>query len=277
MFKKVLLLVLITALLVSAAACGGKEEGKPQETKSEELSGTITTAGSTSVQPISEVLAEAFQEKHPKVTVNVQGGGSSAGTKAAMTGAADIGAASRKLKESEKSLHCFTIALDGIAIVVHPENPVSDLTLQQIQDIFAGKITNWKDVGGNDGAIVPVNREEGSGTRGAFTEIVMGEVPYVETAIVQPSTGAVKATVAGDRNAIGYISLASLSRDVKAVKVDGVEATAENIKKGTYKVARPFNYVTKEEPQGLVKAFIDFVLSEEGQKIIESEGLIRVK
>ncbi|PKM79930.1 MAG: phosphate-binding protein [Firmicutes bacterium HGW-Firmicutes-13] len=241
-----------------------------------ELTGSITVVGSTSVQPVSDLLAEAFMDEHPGTNIYVQGGGSSAGIRAADDGAAEIGASSRDLKDDEKHLKQYIIAKDGIAVVVHPSSNVSDLTIEQIRDIYAGNITNWSEAGGSNELIIVVTREEGSGTRSAFEEIVMGKDAITGKAIVQNSTGAVVTTVAGDKNAIGYISLASLKENVKALKVEGVEVTRDNIAAGSYKVARPFIYVTKGEPAGLAKSFLDFVLSPDAQGIIEQAGLVSV-
>lgn len=291
----VLLGALLAALLVGSVLAGcGQATRQPKETPKQEVqkSGTpggeqkpakpsqpaqkakIVIAGSTSVQPISELLAEAFMAKNQNVEIAIQGGGSSAGIKAAAEGAADIGASSRELKESEKNLNRIEIARDGVVIVVHPSNPVSDLRIDQIRDIYSGKITNWKQVGGKDAQITAITRESGSGTRGAFEEIVTHPDKISDKCIVQNSTGAIRAAVAQDPNAIGYISLASLSKEVKAMKVEGVEATADNIKSGSYKVNRPFLYLTKEKPSGIVKDYIDFVLGPEGKSIMEKEGLV---
>ena len=178
----------------------------------------------------------------------------------------------------EKGLVETLIAKDRIAVVVHPANRVQKLTLVQIKGIYAGTITNWKDVGGEDQIIDVVTREEGSGTRGAFEELVMGKDSKIRTsAIVQGSTGAIRTTVAGNSKAIGYISLASLNESVKAVIVEGVPATTGNILNGTYQICRSFLYLSQAEPVGEVKNFIDFVLSPEGQALIEKEGLVRVK
>ena len=237
----------------------------------------IVMAGSTSVQPLSDELAEAFMKKNPGVKIEVQGGGSSVGIKAAQDGVADIGMSSRELKKEEKKVYEVTIALDGIAVIVNSSNKVSDLTMAQIKDIFTGKITNWKEVGGSDKKIIVVTREDGSGTRGAFIEItgVQGKDAAGKTvdnmtknALVQPSTGAVKQTVSNTPDAIGYISLGALDKDVKAVKVEGIEATEGNIKSKKYKIFRPYLYLTKDEPRGIVRQFIDFALSAEGQKIV---------
>ncbi len=268
----------IVGALLAFVALAGALAAKASVTSAQDaLSGTLTVAGSTSVQPIAEMLAEEFQAQNPGVRINVQGGGSSAGIKAAQTGAAQIGTSSRELKKEEKNLHETMIARDGVAIVVHPENKVARLTLAQIQEIFAGKITNWKEVGGKNAPIRVVIREAGSGTRGAFEELVMGKVAVTERAIVQGSTGAVRQTVSGDPDAVGYISFDALDKEVKSLKVEGVEAKAANVKNGSYKIARPFLFLTKDEPTGIVKAFIDFVLSGKGQTIIAQNGLVRVK
>lgn len=282
MKKKVvgmLLAALLVLTMMVAAGCGqgktqtGEENGK----KTTELSGSITVAGSTSVQPFSEVLAEEFMALHPQVKVNVQGGGSSQGIEAAKSGAAEIGSSSRNLKPEEKVLKEFLIAKDGIAVVVNPANQVSNLSVAQVKDIFLGKITNWKQVGGKDAKITLVNREAGSGTRDGFESLVMNKKPISDKALIVNSTGAVKTTVAGDPNSIGYMSLASLDNTVKAVAIDGVKPSRETVSTDQYKISRPFIYVTKTEPTGLAKAFIDFVLSDEGQKILEGEGVVRVK
>ena len=184
-------------------------------------------------------------------------------------GTAEIGASSRDLKSEEiGALNKTLIARDGIAVVVHPQNSVNELTIEQARKIFAGEITNWKDVGGKSAAINLFTREEGSGTRDAFQEMVMGKDKKISSkAGVLNATGALRTAVAGDVNGIGYISLGSLNKSVKALKIDGVEATEATILDETYKIARPFLYLTKGEPEGIVKAYIDFVLSPEGQKI----------
>ncbi|HHW40583.1 MAG TPA: phosphate ABC transporter substrate-binding protein [Syntrophomonadaceae bacterium] len=263
--------VALLLVIVAAAGCAGKGQTKTGEGEQPgSLSGSIKIAGSTSVQPLSEELADAFMNKNPNVSVMVAGGGSSAGIKAAQDGAAHIGASSRELKPEEKTgLTETVIAKDGIAIIVNPKNGVSELTLDQIKKIFAGEITNWKDVGGKDAPINVFTREEGSGTRGAFEEIVMGKDKKITgKAGVQNATGAVRTAVERDENAIGYISLGSLNEKVKAVTVDGVKPSEETVLNGTYKISRPFIYLTKGAPTGVVKAYIDFVLSPEGQKIV---------
>ena len=238
---------------------------------------TITEAGSTSVQPLAELLAEAYMKVNPDVQVTVSGGGSTTGVKSAAEGTVDIGAASRELKtEEESTVVKHLLCRDSIAIVVHPSNPVEGLTMEQVKDIFTGVITNWSEVGGPNADILVVAREEGSGTRGAFDEIVLDEEDTVATAILQPSNGAVRTAVTGDPNAIGYIGLGYLSSATKALKIDGVECNADNARTGKYPVVRPLYFLTKEEPKGEVKKFIDFCTSEAAQAIVEYEGFISV-
>ncbi len=276
-FLFVIALLVVTAMF---SGCSGQSRQDQAGTNhGSQVTGTITVAGSTSVQPFSEVLAEAFMSKNPGVKVHVQGGGSTQGIQAAISGAAELGASSRELKDQEKEAQLVetTMALDGIAVVVHKDNPITELTREEIKNIYLGNITNWKALGGPPGDITVVCREEGSGTRGAFEEIVMDKEIITNKAIIQNSTGAVRTTVAGDPRGIGFVSLASLNEEVKAVKVDGVRPSLENVKNGSYKVARPFLYLTKGQPEGVVKAFIDFALSSEGQQLLVEEGAISVK
>lgn len=283
-FRRTTSFILLGFLLLAVAfvsGCGTKTEDQVKEEgdqAAQQLSGTLTIAGSTSVQPFSEVLAEKFREKNSQVQINVQGGGSSQGIEAAKSGAADIGSSSRELKEEEKpGLVENKIALDGIAVIVNSANKIGELKMEDVKNIYLGNIKNWKEVGGEDAAITVVCREAGSGTRGAFEEIVMEKQPVTDKVIIQNSTGAVRTTVAGDPNAIGFVSLASLNKDVKGLKIDGIEPSVENVKNSSYKISRPFLYLTKEQPTGIAKAFIDFVLSDEGQQVIVDEGAIDIK
>jgi len=236
----------------------------------------ITIAGSTSVQPFAEKLAEEYMKINHEVLINVHGGGSSTGIQAAWSGAADIGTSSRELVGEEKKLHTFVIAKDGLAIIVHPQNRVDNLSREEIRRIFSGGIRNWKEVGGEKGSITVITREEGSGTRNAFEELVMKGNFISDAALVQDSNGAVREVVANDPNAIGYISYGLLEKRVKALKIDGVEPNFNNILQKKYVLERPFLFVTKDEPQGHIKEFINFVLSSPGQKILQKEGLIPV-
>ena len=243
-----------------------------------EADGTISAAGSTTVQPLAQLLGEAFVAANPGVRIEVQGGGSSVGVKSAVQGTADIGMASREIKASEleeyPNMRVFAIAYDGIAPVVHPDVAVDGLTLEQVRDIFAGKITNWQEVGGSDALIVVVAREEGSGTRDAFDELVMGEELITDLALLQQSNGAVRTTVATTPDAIGFLSFGYLDESVEAVAVNGAAPTAANVKNGSYPVVRPLNMVTDGEPEGLVKTWLDWILSEAGQAIVVAEGYI---
>ena len=243
-----------------------------------EADGTISAAGSTTVQPLAQLLGEAFVAANPGVRIEVQGGGSSVGVKSAVQGTADIGMASREIKASEleeyPNMRVFAIAYDGIAPVVHPDVAVDGLTLEQVRDIYAGKITNWQEVGGSDAVIVVVAREEGSGTRDAFDELVMGEDLITDLALLQQSNGAVRTTVATTPDAIGFLSFGYLDESVKAVAVNGAAPTAANVKNGSYPVVRPLNMVTDGEPAGLVKSWLDWILSEAGQAIVVAEGYI---
>jgi phosphate transport system substrate-binding protein len=235
---------------------------------------TLTIAGSTSVQPFAEKLAETYMTAHPGLAINVQGGGSTAGVRAAETGAAQIGMSSRHLKDSEAALHQVTIALDGIAIIVNAANPLKGLSRAEVAAIFAGEIPRWGGVGGPDRPIHFVTREEGSGTRGAFEEMVMGKKDIAARALVQDSNGAVREIVASDPDALGYISLGLVDRRVRAVAIDGVLPTHETILAKRYAVVRPFLFLSREEPAGAARAFVDFVLGAEGQRLLSLEGLI---
>jgi phosphate transport system substrate-binding protein len=236
----------------------------------------LTIAGSTSVQPFAEKLAETYMTAHPGLAINVQGGGSTAGVRAAETGAAQIGMSSRHLKDSEAALHQVTIALDGIAVIVNAANPVAGLSRADVAAIFAGEVPRWSAVGGPDRPIHFVSREEGSGTRGAFEEMVMGKKEIAPRALVQDSNGAVREIVASDPFALGYISLGLVDRRVRALAVDGVLPTHETILAKRYAVVRPFLFLTREDPAGAARAFIDYVLGSEGQRLLELEGLIPV-
>jgi phosphate transport system substrate-binding protein len=251
-------------LLLAGAACSRGGTSKQ-----------IVVAGSTSIQPFADRWSEVYMAGHSGHAVNVQGGGSSAGIQAAKSGAADIGMSSRELKPDEKDLNEIIVARDGMAIIVHPSLPLRGLTLQEVKSIFAGEIRNWKGFTGLDKDINVVTREEGSGTRGAFQELVMGKKTRITNkAIVQDSNGTVREIVANDPFSIGYISLGLVIDRVKALELDGVKASEENILSKRYKLVRPFLFLTRGPASGPVKDFIDFVLSPEGQDLIKKEGLI---
>lgn len=238
---------------------------------------SITVAGSTSVMPFSEKLAEFYMLQHPNLSVDVQGGGSSAGIQASINRTVSIGMSSRKLKPDEKVLKEIPICYDGISIIVHPKNPLQDISLEQIRKIYSGQIRNWKELGWIDRNIDAVSREEGSGTRGAFEELVMGKEFIDDGIMVQDSNGSVKEVVATDPYSIGFVSLGMVDRNVKALSIEGAAPTVQNIRKNKYSMVRPFLYLTAGEPTGPAKLFIDFVLSREGQNILRKEGLVPIR
>lgn len=226
--------------------------------------------------PFTEKLAEYFMLGNPKYAVNVQAGGSTAGVHACMNKTVDIGMSSRELKEDERSLKEIPICYDGIAIAVNPANPLTDLTLEQVRGIFVGKIKNWKQLGWIDRKIDAVTREEGSGTRGAFEELVMKKEEIDDGIMVQDSNGSVKEVVATDPYAVGYLSMGMIDSKVKPVAIDGSLPTVKNVKLKRYKIVRPFLYLTLGEPNKNAKTFIDYVLSKDGQNILKKEGLITI-
>ena len=245
-----------------------------------ELSGTVNTAGSTSMKDVMAVLTEVFEKENPGVTINYTGSGSGAGIEGATSGTCDIGLSSRALKDEEKESGAVEniVALDGVAIVVNPANGVENLTVEQIAKIFTGEITNWSEVGGADGEIAVFGREAGSGTRGAFEEIV-GVEDTCKYTNEYSSTGDVIGNVASNPNAIGYASLSAVNDTVKAVKVNGVAPSEDTVKDGSYEIQRPFVMVTKEgaELSEATQAFLDFAMSADAADIIAAAGAVSPK
>lgn len=308
-FKKGMAVTMTAAMMMSLAACGSSaqetaatpsssaedtqaassETAQAETTTSEaasaeettaDLSGTISLAGSTSMEKLANAVAESFMEKYPNVTVTAEFTGSSAGIESLLAGSVDIGDASRALKDSEKEAGAVEniVAIDGIAVVTDTENSVADLTKDQLISIYTGQTTNWSELGGDDEAIVVIGREAGSGTRGAFEELldIADQCVYANEL---DSTGAVMAKVASTPGAIGYVSLDVVDDTVKAFSLEGVEATAENIKAGNYFLSRPFVMATKgevSEQNDLVKALFDYLSSAEGKAVISGVGLITV-
>lgn len=209
---------------------------------------------------------------HAKIFV--QGGGSSAGIQAVMTGAAEAGMSSRLLMDNEKILLAVPIIYDAIAVIVHRENHLAYLTVDQVRRIFSGEIARWSEVGGKEKPITLVSREDGSGTREAFQHLIMGKKAVSLAALVQDSNGAIRQVVADDPNAIGYISLGLVDQRVKALFIDGVEPTVENIRSRRYPFVRPFLLVFKSSPQGLAREFLNYILSPPGQNLLVQEGLV---
>ena len=242
-----------------------------------ELSGKVTTGGSTSMEKVIGALQEAFMEQNSGVDVTYDPTGSGAGITGAQEGSLDIGLSSRALKDGETGVSATVIALDGIGIIVNNANTVEDLTTDQIAAIATGEVTNWKEVGGPDAEIVMIGREAGSGTRDGFESIlkVSDQCKYAQELT---ATGAVIAAVQANENAIGYASLAALDDSVKAWKGNGIDCTEETVKDGSYTVQRPFVFVTKDGAQQTpaVKAFIDFAASADAASLISNAGAVPV-
>ena len=268
-------LILVLALLLTpTVGCNGNSRRAEQ----------LNVSGSTTILPIAEQAGELFHQLNPGVAVLVSGLGSSAGIEAVSAGTADIGTSSRDLKHEEKDLGLVDtpVAYDGIAVIVSPENGVDRLTMDQLQSIFAGKIRNWKDVGGADRRIDLVNRDEASGTREAFKKVVMKDVPFDPAAAVLPGTGQVRDVVARAPGAIGYISLGFVQPRftnvrVKALSIDGVAPSEKSVANGTYPIGRTLHFFTKGQPAGATKLYIDFVLSNAVQKgVVVDAGFIPI-
>jgi phosphate transport system substrate-binding protein len=239
--------------------------------------GSITLAGSTAFQSFAEILAEQYMAANPSANITVQGGGSAVGVQAALSGTAQIGMADLvELPPEAKALVATVAARDGIVVVVHPSNPVPNLTMDQVRAIFSGSLRNWKEVGGADAAITVVSREAGSGTRSSFEQIVR-DITLAEDAIVQDSNGTIRETVANDPKAVGYLSHGLLNEKIRAVAVNGAHCTNGEIASGAYPLVRPMYLLTQGEPAGEVKAFMDYVLSPAGQATLEASGLLRVR
>ncbi len=246
---------------------------------------SITIRGSTTVLPIAQRLAEKYYQLHPEVGISVSGGGSGVGIKALLDGMVDIASASRPMKDKEWKIaetkgikpHEQVIAKDGIAVIVHPTNPISELTMAQIKDIYAGRMDNWSQLGGPGRKIVVVSRESASGTYECFHKIVMKKEKITPAAILQAANAGVVNTVAQTEGAIGYIGLGYITGKVKALKVNGVYPTSEVVRKETYPISRPLFMYTRGKPQGVVAVFINFVLSPEGQRIAQKEGFVPIR
>ena len=279
--KTVALVAAMTMMTVGLAGCGAesdKKESDANKTETTHLSGNISLAGSTSMEKLANALAEAFMEKNQDVRVNAEFTGSSAGIESLIAGRSDIGDASRALSEDEKEKGAIEniVAIDGIAVILDKNNKVKNLTKEQLVSVYKGEIKNWKELGGSDQAIVVVGREAGSGTRGAFEELLKIEDKCAYSNELE-STGAVLAKVAATKGAIGYVSLDVVDKTVQSVNINGVEATEENILDGKYILSRPFVMATMgelEKQSELIKAWFSFIDSKEGQEVIKGVGLI---
>lgn len=267
MLKKILLFVAVALITVSFTSFA--------------YAGTIRFAGATIIQAVIDKFAKPFSEKHPGITIRTAGGGSTTAIVSAAEGAVDIGMPARPLTPTEARMYpklkLFVFAKDGVAVVVHPSNPVKNLTSAQLKDIFSGKITDWGAVGGKPGSINVVIRERGSGTRVAFEEAILGTEKVTGKARIGGSTGEVRRMVAGDPSAIGYVVIGSVDASLKAVNVDDKVPTIDNVKAGTYTLTASFYLATDGDPKGDVKTFIDWILSPEGQALVEREKLVPVR
>jgi phosphate transport system substrate-binding protein len=269
-------LVFILALFISlsVAACAEKA---PLNDPSQ-----LQIIGSTSVMPLADKLADAYMESHPQTLIQVQGGGTSVGISSTGEGIVEMGSASREMLAGEQQkypdLKHFTIAFDGIAIITHPDTELTTLSLEQIRAIFSGEITNFSQVGGNDAEIVIVAREEGSGTRAMFENLVMSQngqtSPIRSSAILQNSNGAVRTTVAETPHAISFLSMAYLDESVNVVAVDGVLPDLETLQENSYPLIRPLFLLSRGEPQGITRDFLNYVISPEGQEIVRQQGYL---
>lgn len=289
--KKVFSLLLsLTMVMALLAGCGGDTSSKDTSTdntaggdaaqgETTELSGTVNTNGSTSMEDVMGTLIEAFKEVQPGVTVNYTGSGSGAGITGAQEGTCDIGLASRDLKEDETGVSQITVAKDGIAIIVNPENPVSDLSLEQIAALATGATANWSEVGGNDAQVVFMGREAGSGTRDGF-ESITGTEDACKYQNEYTSTGEVVAGVASNPNAIGYASLSAVTGDdtVKILTVGGVAPSEDTVLDGSYAIQRNFNFIISDSTplSDAAQAFVDWATSTEASDLIAGAGAVPV-
>lgn len=273
--KKIITILCAVVMALSLfAGCGQKAD----DNNTAAAGGTVATDGSTSMEKVIGALGESFMEANSGTTFTYNPTGSGSGIQAVSEGRCDIGLSSRALKDDEKATLTETVvALDGIAMIVNPENPVSDLTVEQIADIYTGKITNWSEVGGNDAEIVLIGREAGSGTRDGF-ESITGTKDACQYRQELTSTGDVITTVSQNPDAIGYASLAALKDTVKALTVGGVAPTEETVKDGSYVIQRPFVLVTKtgEKLSDNAQKFFDFALSAEAAQYITTAGAVPV-
>ena len=245
----------------------------------------LVIQGSTTVLPIAQKCAEVFMQKHPQADISVRGGGSGTGIAGLIDGICDIADSSRPMKKKEiikakeKGVNPepHVIAMDGIAVIVHPSNPINRLTLAQLKDIYTGKISNWSELGGRNQKIVVISRDVASGTFECFHKLVLKKQRVRPDALLQASNASVASTIKRTKGAIGYVGLGYLSSEVKALKIEGVAPSEETVLKGTYPISRPLFMYTNGKPKGLAKDFIDFILSEEGQRIVKEQGFVPLK
>ena len=270
---------MVAPIAALAISLGALSQDNPLQ-RFQGLAGKIDIAGGTAHIPVMKDAAQQIMAANPKISLTVAGGGSGVGVQKVGAGLVDIGNTGRPLTPEETAqygLKSFAFALDGVAVAVNPQNPVNTLSPQQVRDIFAGRIKNWQEVGGKNAPINLFTRDEASGTREVFWEKLLQKGPVLDKANVVAYNGAMKVALAQDPNAIGYLGIGHVDATVKAIKLDGVEPTQENAKSGKYPVVRHLYMNTKGEPQPLVKAFIDYIYSPAGAKIIQKSGYIPLK
>lgn len=267
--------LILLGFLLSSCDAEAKIPPMPSESP---LIGRLTFSGSTTMQPLVAQLSEAFRQRHPQVELDVAAGGSVVGIQSVHEGTADIGMASRALTaEESQGIKVYTVGLDAIVIVIHPDNPVESITLSQLQDIYLGKIVNWKELGGNDLVILPIQREISSGTRGAFDELALEkQEPAAPSLLTVITAGDVAANVSSQPAAIGYVGFGNIDSNLKILAIVGTLPSPESISDGTYPLFRPLSLLTGPFSQPLANDFINFVLSPEGQAYVEEFGWIPV-
>lgn len=271
--NKSIRLAVAAAMLVSVSSAVSMAAGK------------IVLEGSTTVLPIAQRAAEEFMNANPSVNINVRGGGSGVGATSLIEGTCDIGDMSRPMKDEElkkaagkgREAKAHVIAMDGIAVIVSPENPVSAFTKKQVLGIYTGKISNWSQLGGTDQKIVVLSRDSASGTFEAFGSLALNGQKVRSDALMQASNQAIATTVSKTPGAIGYVGLGYVTKAVKAVPVEGITASAQTVLSGKYPYSRPLFMYTNGDPKGATKDFIDFILSKDGQKLVEEEGFVALQ
>jgi phosphate transport system substrate-binding protein len=268
----------LLTIMIFLAACSQSQSIPPTPTE-DTLTGKLSFAGSTTMQPLVARLGDEFRSIHPHVTLDIAAGGSAVGIKAIHDGTTDIGMASRVLTTDEAAgINKFQVASDVLALVVHPTNPIKNLTLAQLQDIYMGKITNWQSLGGPDLAILPVQRETSSGSRGAFDEMVLKNKTATATRLITIATaGDEAANVANNPGAIGYIGFGNIDNTIKVIMINGILPTQKTAQDNSYPLTRPLSFLTGPLSQPLAQTFIDYALSPQGQKSIQDLGWVPVK
>ena len=266
------------AILIFLAACGHSQSTPPTPTE-DTLTGKLTFAGSTTMQPLVARLGDEFRVIHPYVTLDIAAGGSAVGIKAIHDGTTDIGMASRALTSDEaQGIDQYQVAIDVLALVVHPSNLIKNLTLAQLQDIYMGKITNWQSLGGPDLAIIPVQRETSSGSRGAFDELALQNKTATATKLITTATaGDEAANVANNPGAIGYIGFGNMDNSIKVITINGILPTQATARDHSYPLTRPLIFMTGSLSQPLAQTFIDYALSVQGQNSVQDLGWVPVK